>query len=94
FLSGAGLLGLVFVAVKLSEYAAKAALGYGMETDAFFTLYYLVTGFHLAHVMFGIGVLGLIALFPARDNVETGIAFWHMVDLVWVMIFPIFYLLR
>ncbi len=94
FLSGAGLLGLAFVGVKLSEYAAKSALGYGMESDAFFTLYYLVTGFHLAHVVFGIGVLGLIALFPAEDNVETGVAFWHMVDLIWVMIFPVFYLLR
>jgi nitric oxide reductase NorE protein len=30
----------------------------------------------------------------SADNVETGVAFWHMVDLVWVLLFPIVYLLR
>lgn len=93
-LLGAATLGLGFVAIKIAEYAHKAELGYGIDSDAFFTLYFLVTGLHLAHVAFGVGVLGLVAAFPREDNVETGVAFWHMVDLIWVMVFPVFYLVR
>lgn len=93
-LVAAASIGVVFVVVKIAEYAGKAAIGLTIDTDAFFTLYYLVTGFHLAHVAFGIAVLSLVAAFPEKENVETGVAFWHMVDLVWVMVFPVFYLLR
>lgn len=93
-LVAAATIGAVFVAIKIAEYAGKAAIGLTVDTNAFFTLYYLVTGFHLAHVVFGVAVLLLVAAFPQEDNVETGVAFWHMVDLIWVMVFPVFYLLR
>lgn len=93
-LLAAAALGAGFVAVKIAEYVHKAGLGLTIDTNAFFTLYYLVTGFHLAHVAFGVGVLALVAAFPQEDNVESGVAFWHMVDLVWVMVFPVFYLVR
>lgn len=93
-LAAAGLLGAGFIGIKIAEYVHKAGLGLTIDTDAFFTLYYLVTGFHLAHVAFGVGVLALVAAFPQEDNVESGVAFWHMVDLIWVMVFPVFYLLR
>lgn len=88
----AAVLGLVFLVVKLSEYAEKAAAGIGIETNSFFTLYYLITGFHLAHVVFGIAILAVVMRWPSEENVETGTAFWHMVDLVWVLIFPVVYL--
>ena len=92
-LLGAGLFGVVFMILKIMEYFEKFELGVGLETNSFYTLYFLVTGFHLAHVVFGLVILAIIAVWPTEDNLETGTAFWHMVDLIWVMIFPVFYLM-
>jgi nitric oxide reductase NorE protein len=91
-LAGAALLGLVFLIVKGVEYADKAAHGITFETHPFFTFYYLLTGFHAAHVVAGIVILGLVGLGCRVRTVEVGAAFWHMVDLVWVILFPILYL--
>jgi nitric oxide reductase NorE protein len=52
-----------------------------------------LTGFHAAHVAAGIVILGLVARHPSPRNAEVGTAFWHMVDLVWVILFPVVYLL-
>lgn len=93
-LSAAAALGLTFLVVKMAEYADKAGQGIGIETHPFFTFYYLITGFHAAHVAAGIVVLLLTALRARPNEVEAGVAFWHMVDLVWVLVFPVFYLLR
>jgi nitric oxide reductase NorE protein len=93
-LVGAALLGVVFLIVKVLEYAGKAADGIGWETHPFFTFYYLLTGFHAAHVVAGVIVLLLIAWQDTARNIEAGAAFWHMVDLVWVLLFPVLYLLR
>jgi nitric oxide reductase NorE protein len=93
WLAGAAALGLVFLAIKAREYAGHAAHGVGIETDAFFTLYYLLTGFHALHVVAGLVILGIVAVRAAPAAVETGAQFWHMVDLVWVLLFPVIYLL-
>lgn len=90
----AGALGGIFLLVKAFEYAGNDALGIGVETHAFFTFYYLLTGFHAAHVLAGMVILGLVALRARPPEVEVGVAFWHMVDLVWVLLFPVIYLLR
>ena len=87
-------LGAVFLAVKGIEYADLFEAGYGLEGDRFFTLYFLITGFHALHVVAGIVILGLVAIWRSEENVETGTAFWHMVDLVWLLVFPIVYLVR
>lgn len=92
-IAAAAALGVVFLLVKSREYAAHLAHDYGIETDAFFTLYYLLTGFHALHVVAGILILGIVAIRPSGPNVETGAQFWHMVDLIWVLIFPVIYLL-
>ena len=94
WLGAAAALGIVFLLVKAREYADKAARGIDIDTDAFFTLYYLITGFHALHVVAGLAILGVLAARPTPANVETGTQFWHMVDLVWVLIFPVIYLLR
>lgn len=94
WLAGAILLGAGFVAVKALEYADKASAGHGLEGDTFFTLYFLLTGFHLAHVVAGMAVLALVARRPTIPGIETGTAFWHMVDLVWLVLFAVLYLLR
>ena len=87
-------LGAAFVTIKLAEYAKEIASGVGLETSPFFTLYFLLTGFHLLHVCLGIVILAVVCRRATPLGVETGTAFWHMVDLVWVVMFPIIYLVR
>ncbi len=92
-LVAAAALGVVFLWIKGVEYADKATQGIDFETHPFFMFYYLLTGFHAAHVVAGVGVLLLVAWKDAPRNIEAGAAFWHMVDLVWVLLFPVIYLL-
>lgn len=87
-------LGATFVAIKLLEYATEIAAGAGFETSSFFTLYFLLTGFHLLHVCLGMVILAVVWRRADPASVETGTSFWHMVDLVWIMMFPIIYLVR
>ncbi len=86
-------LGGVFLAIKGYEFTDVAGRGITTETHPFFTFYYLLTGFHAVHVVAGIVILGLIAWRDTSRNIEVGTAFWHMVDLVWVLLFPVIYLL-
>lgn len=94
WLALAAALGVAFLYVKGLEYAAEIAAGRSLETPGFFMIYFLITGFHALHVVAGIIVLAIVAAWPSVENVETGAAFWHMVDLVWVIVFPCLYLLR
>ncbi len=94
WLAGACVLGLVFLAVKSVEYADKITHGIGLETNSFYTLYYLLTGFHALHVVMGIIILIIVGWRNSLENLETGAAFWHMVDLIWVLLFPVIYLMR
>ncbi|MGR0188825.1 cytochrome c oxidase subunit 3 family protein [Azospirillum aestuarii] len=91
---GAMALGGVFLAVKAVEYGDKIGRGLTLETNSFFQLYYLLTGFHAMHVAAGIVILGIVTWWDSLENLETGAAFWHMVDLIWVLLYPIVYLLR
>ncbi|OSQ37478.1 Heme/copper-type cytochrome/quinol oxidase, subunit 3 [Thalassospira mesophila] len=94
WLGATALLGLVFLIVKLLEYGAKIDAGITIDTSTFFTLYFLITGFHALHVVLGLGILCVVGIWPSRINIETGTAFWHMVDLIWVLVFPVIYLVR
>lgn len=87
-------LGAVFLTLKGVEYADTAGRGLGMQTHVFFTFYWLLTLFHAAHVIAGMIILALVALRADPQPVEAGAQFWHMVDLVWVLLFPVIYLLR
>lgn len=87
------LLGAVFLVLKGWEYSDLWAVGIGTETHAFFTFSYLLTGFHAAHVLAGMVLLAIVGGIASHRAVETGAAFWHMVDLVWVLLFPVVYLL-
>ncbi|QGY00350.1 cytochrome c oxidase subunit 3 family protein [Roseovarius faecimaris] len=89
----AALLGVVFLVLKGIEFQHKAALGITFETHDFFMFYYLLTGFHAAHVVAGIFILLFVAYTRVPAHIQTGAAFWHMVDLVWVLLFPVVYLL-
>ena len=92
-LGGAAALGAVFLAIKAAEYADVAGRGFGPDSHPFFTFYWGLTGFHAAHVAAGIIILGLVALRGRAEPVEAATQFWHMVDLVWVLLVPIVYLL-
>lgn len=94
WLLAAGSLGVVFLIVKAFEYAAKIEMGIDIESSPFFTFYFLITGFHALHVVAGVAILGLVAWADSVRNMEAAVAFWHMVDLVWVLLFPIIYVLR
>lgn len=93
-IAGALLLGAAFLALKGVEYADAISKGLSTEVHPFFTFYWLLTGFHAAHVIAGIIVLALVSIRLKSEQVEAGAQFWHMVDLVWVVLFPIIYLLR
>lgn len=99
-LSLAILCGVSFVAIKVVEYSAKFRAGISILTNEFYMLYFAVTTLHLLHVIAGTTVLAVIAQ-KARNGgygrgntigIETGATYWHMIDLLWVMIFPLFYL--
>lgn len=95
FLAGAMILGVLFIAIKLFEYDAKLEEGIGLgNADTFFTLYFLLTGFHLMHVVLGIVILAIVSWYDTPDNLKTGTAFWHVVDLLWIVMYPIIYLVR
>lgn len=94
WLGASAALGVVFLAVKAIEYTAEIGAGWGLDGGGFITLYFLITGFHALHVVMGIAILAIVARWPTASNVETGAAFWHMVDLVWLLVFPIVYLVR
>lgn len=102
WLSGALLCGAGFVVLKLTEYAAKLNAGIDVSTNDFYLLYFMLTGFHFLHVVVGMILLGILLTKTAqgrygRDNchaLETGAAFWHMVDLLWIVLFPLVYVMR
>jgi nitric oxide reductase NorE protein len=94
--------GFVFLTLKCFEYAEKLQHGIGFGDDTFFTLYWLLTGFHFLHVIVGV-VLLLVMHFAIgrgkyhRDNlhdVESSGIFWHLCDLLWLLLYPVIYLVR
>ncbi|CAN7562028.1 cytochrome c oxidase subunit 3 [Agrobacterium tumefaciens] len=88
----AGLLGFAFVGVKLYEYSTEIAFVSDPAYGSFFELYFLLTGFHLLHVIFVAVLLFIIAVFPKNENVTLVTTLWHVIDLVWIVIFPVIYL--
>lgn len=88
----AAILGFCFVALKLIEYWGEVRYASDVTLDGFFELYFIITGFHLLHVFFGAIALLLVAWRPARGNLALIATLWHVIDLVWLVIFPILYL--
>ena len=99
------LLGLAHVVLKSGEYHHLASRGLDLEYSTFFTLFWLITGFHFLHVLLGLVILGWMTLRCQRGayrgayrgdalgGLESGALYWHMVDLVWVVLFPLVYVL-
>ena len=91
-LLGAATLGFLFTAIKLLEYREELRFVGDATFNAFFELYFMITGFHLAHVVFLGLVMLLVARRPSRFNVVVVTTIWHVIDIVWLVIFPVVYL--
>lgn len=90
--------GAAFLGVKAIEWGRSISDGHTVSTNDFFGAYYMLTGIHLAHVTIGIGVL--VAIYRnsrsanlRKDLIEGGACYWHLVDLLWVVLFPLVYLM-
>jgi len=96
--------GMAFAAIKVSEYSNKVHAGITLNTNDFYLFYFFLTGMHLAHVLLGLAVLTAMWFLARRAGTPSignkmryaeGFAcFWHMVDQLWLIIFPLLYLVR
>lgn len=97
FLCGGG-----FLIVKVIEYAEKFGAGISMSTNTFYMFYISLTFFHFMHVILGMVILAILwtqarkGVYGSHDahGLESGAAYWHMVDLLWIVLFPLVYVMR
>lgn len=97
FLCGGG-----FLAVKIVEYAEKFGAGISLSTNTFYMFYISLTFFHFMHVILGMVILAILwtqarkGAYTSKDahGLESGAAYWHMVDLLWIILFPLVYVMR
>jgi nitric oxide reductase NorE protein len=102
WLGGALICGIGFSIIKLMEFSAKANAGIDLSTNTFFMFYILLTAFHFFHVLAAMVILTILffkthaGCYGSHDvhALETGAAFWHMVDLLWIVLFPLIYVMR
>lgn len=94
--------GAVFLINKSVEFAHAFSAGIRLSTNTFYMFYLSLTFFHFLHVILGMVILAAVLL-KARaggysrsqhTGVETGASYWHMVDLVWIILFPLIYVLH
>lgn len=102
-LTGALVCGLGFGALKVLEYSEKLGQGITPYSNGFYMYYYMLTGIHLLHLTIGIVVLALMIAAtrrragdaaPGMRFIECGASYWHMVDLLWIVLFPLLYFVR
>ena len=93
------LLGFAFLVVKGIEYSQKFSHHYTPSTDLFFSFYFVMTGIHAFHVLVGVVILIVIFLKVSANSrrvdgvvVENVGLYWHLVDVIWIFLFPLLYL--
>src|SRR5271163_5205982 len=102
YLLGGVLTGLMFMVSKSIEYFEKFADGIRPASNDFYMWYFTLTGIHLLHVVFGTSLLTYLWVRSRRRAYsslqrvvpECVASYWHLVDLLWIMIFPLLYLQR
>jgi nitric oxide reductase NorE protein len=102
FLLGGVLTGLMFVVSKSFEYFQKFAHGITPGTNPFYMWYFTLTGIHLIHVVVGTSLLSYLWIRSRRGAYDTShrvmpecvASFWHLVDLLWIVLFPLLYLMK
>lgn len=96
-IGAAFVLGTVFVAVQLREWKGKS---FSLHSGTYGSSYYVVTGFHLAHVIVGLMMLAAVFAWAALGKfsrerhapLTIGAIYWHFVDVVWLVVFTALYL--
>ena len=102
WLAGANVMGGIFVVLKMIEFSQKFSAGINLSTNTFYMFYLGMTFFHFMHVLLGMVILVVVMKkawcggygATAHDGVETGASYWHMVDLVWIILFALVYVIR
>lgn len=103
FFVAAALCGGVYLWVKMSDFVSLYQAGFSLHYDTFFSFYFFATAFHYVHVLAGVVILLLVANWlrtakadqEQRNRAAESIAsYWHMVDIVWIVLFPTLYLLK
>jgi nitric oxide reductase NorE protein len=92
--------GLLFLVLKSVEYYFKIEAGLTVGYNTFFTFYWMLTLFHVIHVIVGLVILASVFFGLKKkistvsiEDMEASAAFWHMCDLIWLLLFPVIYLL-
>jgi heme/copper-type cytochrome/quinol oxidase subunit 3 len=101
FLCLTSLLGLTFLGIKAYEYHHKYHEGLTLSSSLFGSFYFTLTGLHALHMVGGLILntyvlsMGLRGRFNSQhlERVEYAGLYWHFVDAVWVILFPVFYLI-
>lgn len=96
------LLGAVFLVNKGMEWQHMVAQGHTLLTNNYFMFFFMFTGIHAVHVLLGMGALlyATIRLDGAAPRasdllvIESAASFWHLVDLLWIVLFALLYLVR
>ena len=102
--SGAGAgSGVIYVVIKSVEYVQLFTAGYNLRTDTFYFFYFFTTFFHMMHVVLGMVILLVVArrwqrgvyqsAQARRMAADSAASYLHMVGLVWLMLFPLLYML-
>ena len=94
--------GGIFLIVKIMEFSEKISQGISLSTNTFYMFYLSLTFFHFMHVILGMVILVAVWIGVRKGKynaseytgIETGGAYWHMVDLVWIVLFPLIYILN
>jgi len=94
--------GGIFLVIKSFEFYGKFSSGITLSTNTFYMFYLSLTIFHFMHVILGMVILAAVMLKARRGGysaenhtgVETGAAYWHMVDLLWIILFPLIYVIH
>jgi nitric oxide reductase NorE protein len=94
--------GIAFCVIKGFDYGESIQAGIGLTTNEFYTFYFMFTGIHLMHVLIGMGVLLFMYNLTLRKKpvsrgdisaLQSCGIFWHLVDILWIFLFALFYLM-
>jgi nitric oxide reductase NorE protein len=92
--------GAAFPLLKMFEWIPEISAGLTPGKNLFFMYYYVMTGMHLCHVALGLVILCFVIRSlktpgpPKLSFVETGATYWHMVDVLWLVLFALLYSMR
>jgi nitric oxide reductase NorE protein len=92
-------IGAAFPILKMFEWIPEISAGLTPGKNLFFMYYYVMAGMHLCHVLLGLVILSFVirnlrSKKPRISFVETGATYWHMVDVLWLVLFALLYVMR